>query len=157
MTKRKELNVILNKIINNRIKCDKIYNENFELRHVQNNLVVKVIMEEKLFKKTKWLVDYDERSENKFYINYAGEREDPEMKRISDLLDADYHAHYEVYPNIHLRFDDHEVCLRFKEVNELIKFIKESELQIDFNDLNKEINASKLKIETLESFKKNFE
>jgi DUF4097 and DUF4098 domain-containing protein YvlB len=121
--------------------------ESFDLRQKREELIARMIVEEKLMVDTEWELTMDHNStaslsfkkDNKGSINY-----------IVELAKADYHSWFEIMDGVSLRFDDNEISISFKDSKLVIPFAKKNGLKISGNNLTNKLAQLKRDVAALE-------
>ncbi len=154
MTKRKQLQELQKNLKNIDKSHDKLYKESFDLSYKVNKIGLELIREEKLLKNTQWAVWHYDYGDKSFFTLHLCDEENNKNNiiKIKKLLKLNYHDSANLKNDIKLKVDDNDTKIEFGDINSLKKFIKESEIIVSFDDLNKKINDYTENCNTLKEF-----
>ncbi len=165
MTKRKELQEV-QKALKHIQKChEALHKESFSLSQKVNKLGLELIREEKLLKGTKWDLSYydygnhtpDNPSNFRLSLSEDNKNNEKRIEKIKILLHMHYHDSANLNSNIKLVVNDNDTEIRFGDIKSLKKFIKESDIILSTDDLNKKIEKDREITNILKDFVDNFD
>jgi len=121
--------------------------ESFDLRQKREELIARMIVEEKLMHDTEWELTIDHNSTASLSLK---KDDNGNMDYVTELARTDYHSWIEISDGISLRFDDSEISISFKDSKLVIPFAKKNGLKISGNTLTGRLAQLKRDVAALE-------
>lgn len=121
--------------------------ESFDLRQKREELIARMIVEERLMVDTEWELTMDHNSTASLSLK---KDDKGSMNYITELARTDYHSWFEIMDGVSLRFDDSEISISFKDSKLVIPFAKKNGLKISGNNLTSKLAQLKRDVAALE-------
>ena len=123
--------------------------KSYELRQEREQLIAKMILENKLLKDTNWELFLD--GSNGVVLHLQNNQPSKSMDFIIELARTDYSSWFELSDGINLRFDDSDISISFKEAKQLVPFVKKNSINVSGNGITDRLAKLKRDVAALEA------
>jgi hypothetical protein len=132
-----------------REQASQIYDEIAKIEGQNFLQKVKEVFDSGILKESKWIVE----RHNDGFLLYGN---DKKFKKLTEILQNDYHCHCELAEGVKIFFDDWDIKIVFENQKIAITFINEHHLPLDISKLIQQRDEQKKKYEETETFLNKF-
>lgn len=148
MSKIEELEKIKKELEKTSAEADVIHQRTFELENSAYELIVQVLLEEKILADTKWGFKIARISNP--YLEYLGSPDDKVMSKIKELCWDGCNDDFIFEEGIYLRFDVNRMSLHFKNIISISEYIRKLKLEVDISPIRTAVSRQRQDLITLE-------
>jgi hypothetical protein len=148
MTKRKELSQLKIAMVEMDKRIHDLHHEQFALSEKVGETVCQIIFEEKLLAETKWELNTNNYS--KLYLELKDCEQDPNYKRIFELIDSSNNCTFQLETGIQLNYFS-DVSIEFDDNNMIPVFVRKNAMIIDGNNVTNKLHSHRRDVRTLET------
>lgn len=120
--------------------------QEYEARKKKEEIVAKIILEEKLLEESTWEIQGDGVAS---YLEFTGPYEG-KMKDARDLTRSGWHSSFEMEEGIEIRFDDNDTSLRFESPKMILPFVQKHKLFVSAPGVMDRLAKLKREVASLE-------
>ena len=139
-------------------QCHEIYEQQMKLDRELFQEKLKTVFESGALRETKWQVIPDIKvKKSRDFSTFTLFGHHRNFKKLSNLLETDYHCSCKLDENSEIRFDDGDIRLIFKNDKIAFAFVMKHQLPLDLSAIEEQRDEHKKNYEAIDDFLKVFD